>query len=168
METPLKYFSCFVKTSLWKTLSSWSFWCIKGNKTRSNIFFWLWPNTGSATISRGFFYQMQSWRTPSLPIGWTQTAVKKKERTRDWKWGKGRNINVKGNKRRFSRSTIFFKLWTWDGKWVLNIPDICQFWHTTALFRPVKTNQFRAFYAKHCQRHYGPRRWLLWPVILVR
>ena len=21
---------------------------------------------------------------------------------------------------------------------------------------------------KHCQRHYGPRRWLLWPVILVR
>ena len=24
------------------------------------------------------------------------------------------------------------------------------------------------FLNKHCQRHYGPRRWLLWPVILVR
>ena len=22
-------------------------------------------------------------------------------------------------------------------------------------------------HSKHCQRHYGPRRWLLWPVILV-
>ena len=28
------------------------------------------------------------------------------------------------------------------------------FWYTEYLF-------------KHCQRHYGPRRWLLWPVILV-
>ena len=24
-----------------------------------------------------------------------------------------------------------------------------------------------SFKMKHCQRHYGPRRWLLWPVILV-
>ena len=26
---------------------------------------------------------------------------------------------------------------------------------------------FSKSFLKHCQRHYGPRRWLLWPVILV-
>ena len=33
------------------------------------------------------------------------------------------------------------------------------------LFRLVV--KFWGFTFKHCQRHYGPRRWLLWPVILV-
>ena len=30
-----------------------------------------------------------------------------------------------------------------------------------------RKNQTAERWSKHCQRHYGPRHWLLWPVILV-
>ena len=32
---------------------------------------------------------------------------------------------------------------------------------------PLKKGKWKHILKKHCQRHYGPRRWLLWPVILV-
>ena len=41
--------------------------------------------------------------------------------------------------------------------WALNWPD----------FRHPVSQHTSATLKKHCQRHYGPRRWLLWPVILV-
>ena len=43
---------------------------------------------------------------------------------------------------------------------VVLIPDICQFWYITALFRPVKSTPKNSLQnsklGKHCQRHNGP------------
>ena len=48
-----------------------------------------------------------------------------------------------------------------------NVCDPVDPWWIPPSSTPAPRAKKRVFRTKHCQRHYGPRRWLLWPVILV-